>query len=77
MKKKVFMTVAAVAASMVFAAVSAQAVDIKVNGEKIETETPAVIVDERTLVPLRAISECFGMQVDWDGDTRTVSINEK
>ena len=37
MKKKVFMTAATVAASMVFAAVSAQAVDIKVNGEKIET----------------------------------------
>lgn len=76
MKKKVFMTVAAVAASMVFAAVSAQAVDIKVNGEKIETETPAVIVDERTLVPLRAVSEALGCDVSWDADTQGITLTD-
>lgn len=76
MKKKVFMTAAAVAASMVFAAVSAQAVDIKVNGEKIETETPAVIVDERTLVPLRAVSEALGCDVSWDGDTQGITLTD-
>lgn len=76
MKKKVFMTVATVAASMVFAAVSAQAVDIKVNGEKIETETPAVIVDERTLVPLRAVSEALGCDVSWDADTQGITLTD-
>lgn len=76
MKKKVFMTAATVAASMVFAAVSVQAVDIKVNGEKIETETPAVIVDERTLVPLRAVSEALGCDVSWDADTQGITLTD-
>ena len=42
----------------------------------IETDSPAVIVDNRTLVPLRAISEIFGYEVGWDGETRTVSIEK-
>lgn len=37
-------------------------------------EVPAQIVDERTLVPLRAISESFGLNVDWDEDNRKVII---
>ena len=37
-------------------------------------EVPAQIVDERTLVPLRAISKSFGLNVDWDEDNRKVII---
>jgi hypothetical protein len=32
------------------------------------------IVDSRTLVPLRAISEALNAQVDWDNDLRLVTI---
>ena len=49
------------------------------NGGKcgtIETDSPAVIVDNRTLVPFRAISELFGYEVGWDADTQTVSIEK-
>lgn len=48
-----------------------------VTDRKVMLDVPPMLTEGRTLVPLRAISECFGMQVDWDGDTRTVSINEK
>lgn len=34
---------------------------------------PAV-VNDRTMVPLRFISEAFGAQVDWDGDTQTATV---
>ena len=34
----------------------------------------AQIVNNRTLVPVRAVSEAFGCNVDWDGDAKTVSI---
>ena len=44
------------------------------NGEVIELDVPAQVVNERTLVPVRAISEAFGAEVDWDNDTRTVII---
>ncbi len=40
----------------------------------IEIPRPAVIIDDRTLVPVRAISEASGFKVDWDGDTKTVII---
>lgn len=40
----------------------------------VSLDTPPIIVNNRTLVPLRAISEAFGSDVQWDGETCTVSI---
>lgn len=45
-----------------------------VNGTPKQLEAPACIIDERTLVPLRAVSEAYGADVVWDGNTRTVYI---
>lgn len=42
-----------------------------------ELDVPPMIVDERTLVPLRAISESIGATVDWNGKTQTVNITYK
>ena len=47
------------------------------NGEEIELDVPSYIDNSRTLVPVRAISEAFDCTVDWDGDTKTVTITEK
>ncbi len=44
------------------------------NGEEIHLDVPAQIVNQRTLVPVRAISEAFGADVEWDGNTGTVVI---
>lgn len=44
------------------------------NGAEIELDVPAQIINSRTLVPVRAISEAFGCLVDWNNDTRTVII---
>jgi len=40
----------------------------------IELDVPPQIVNNRTLVPLRAISEALNAEVDWNGDSRTVTI---
>jgi len=40
-----------------------------------ELDVPPFILDGRTMVPLRAISELFGYDVGWDGATRTVTID--
>ena len=45
-----------------------------VNGEEKTLDVPATLIDSRTLVPVRAISESFGLQVGWDGDNNIVSI---
>lgn len=46
------------------------------NGEKIRLEVPAQLFNERTMVPVRVIAEAFGADVKWDGNGRTVIINE-
>jgi len=45
------------------------------NLEQIPLDSPAVIIDGRTLVPVRAVAEGFGADVGWDPYTRTVIIN--
>jgi len=47
---------------------------LKYNGERYLVDTPAKIVNNRTLMPLRAISEIFGYGVEWDQDTYSVYI---
>ncbi len=44
------------------------------NGEKIETDSPAEIVNDRTMAGVRFVSEMFGCQVDWIGESRIVQI---
>lgn len=46
-----------------------------VNGRAVVLDVPAQIIDGRTLVPLRFVSETLGAQVGWDGATETVSIH--
>lgn len=43
----------------------------------IELDVSATIHEDRTYVPLRAISEAFDYNVDWDGENRTVIIAKK
>lgn len=44
------------------------------NGERIYLDAAPIIVNDRTLVPLRAISEAFGANVEWNADAKTVCI---
>ncbi|MBQ2680066.1 MAG: leucine-rich repeat protein [Firmicutes bacterium] len=44
------------------------------NGTPIEIDVPAQIVNDRTLVPIRAISEAYGCKVDWDGAAKKVTV---
>lgn len=48
---------------------------MKVNGQPVKLDVPAQIVEGRTLVPLRAVSESLGVHVNWSKETRTVSIS--
>ena len=38
-----------------------------VNGKIVYMDQPSILVNDRTLVPLRFISEAFGCKVDWVG----------
>jgi len=45
-----------------------------VNGKATSLDIVPYIVNGRTLVPIRFISEVFGADVSWDGTTKTVTI---
>jgi outer membrane protein TolC len=46
----------------------------KKNGQVIQLDVQPIIQDGRTMVPLRFVSEALGADVQWSGDTRTVTI---
>lgn len=46
---------------------------IYVDGNVINTD--AMIIDGTTYVPLRAVSESLGAQVDWNGETSEINIS--
>ena len=45
-----------------------------VNTRKIELDQPAIIVNSRTLVPVRFVAEGLGAVVDWNENEQTVII---
>lgn len=47
-----------------------------VNGTAVTIDTPAQIINNRTMVPVRAIAESFNCEVDWNEDARRVYISE-
>ena len=45
------------------------------NEDKIAIDSPSVIIDTRTLVPIRAIAEALDTEVFYNQNTRTVVIH--
>lgn len=48
----------------------------KVNGSYTSLGAPATIINGRLMVPIRFISENFGANVQWDGVTRSITIQQ-
>lgn len=44
---------------------------------RIELKQPAIIQENRTLIPLRFVAESLGMEVDWDPTTHLITIATK
>ncbi len=47
-----------------------------VDGKEVQLDSPAFVVNGRTLVPLRACAESFGLEVEWWEDARIVKIKK-
>lgn len=45
-----------------------------INGKDVTPEVPQQIIDGRFMLPLRAVGEALGEQVNWDGATKTAYI---
>ena len=74
MKRKIALALATV---MTMSAMSLSAfaedsnVNLQLNGEAVVSDQPAVIVNGRTMVPVRVVAEALGCEVKWDADTKT------
>ena len=69
MRKKVL----AFAVAAVLSINAAGAASLVVDGAQVQADVPPMIVDGRTLVPVRALFESLGATVDWDDATQTVT----
>ncbi len=50
-------------------------VNVTVNGQSLQSDVkPFVNADGRTMLPIRAISEALGAQVQWDEATKTATL---
>ncbi len=47
-----------------------------VDGESFTFPVAPKIINDKTMIPLRAVSEGMGLLVDWDNATRTITIDE-
>ena len=48
---------------------------LTINGQSVQVETPYVVGAGVTLVPIRVITEAFGAKVDWEGETKKVTVD--
>ena len=55
--------------------VSADDIGIELNSDYVYCDVSPFIIEGRTLVPLRAISEGMGYDVYWNGEEQSVTIN--
>lgn len=74
MKKLIslLLVLALVISSICTFSVFASGIKIQINGQNKEFDVMPQIIEGRTLVPMRAIFEEFGADIQWDDKTRTV-----
>ncbi|MEN6463466.1 MAG: copper amine oxidase N-terminal domain-containing protein, partial [Syntrophomonas sp.] len=48
----------------------------QVNGQETALSQPAQIIGGRTMVPLAFVAQALQADVKWDGNTRTININQ-
>ena len=73
MKKLIAMLLTASSLFMASTAIAAKnEPTVYLNGEKMTFEVNPFIDNDRTLVPMRAIFEAVGANVNWDAEERTV-----
>lgn len=51
-------------------------IKIFINGQQAVSKVSPILQNGSVLVPLRFVSEQLGMNVNWDNQTKTVSINQ-
>ena len=62
--------------SLPAAAASSGEISVYLDGQRLTFDQPPVSMNGRVLVPVRAIFEALGAQVEWYQDTQTVAAQK-
>ena len=49
--------------------------EVTINGAAVELDVPPMLIENRTMVPVRFIAESFNMKIDWDNYVGAIVIN--
>ena len=49
---------------------------MNVNGAEVVMDSAAFVKDKRIFVPIKYVANALGCSVEWDGTTKTVTINQ-
>lgn len=52
-------------------------IKIMVNANPVESDTAPLIIEDRTVVPIRAVAEKMNYKVAWDAEKQLVTLTEK
>jgi len=75
-EKKVVIQKPAVPAKKDLDKITEMKLPIFVNGKAVKFDVPPILKNGRTLIPLRAVMEKFGVQVEYDKATNTVTMKK-
>lgn len=73
--RKIFSTILLLTLSFCIVQVSAEeTANVAVNGVMVKFDQPPVVIDGRTLVPIRAVAEQMNAGVRWEEESQTAGI---
>lgn len=53
---------------------SEKEIKVLLNGKMIQMDVSPTVIDDRTMIPIRAVVEGLGIKVQWDDSTETVTV---
>ena len=71
--KKITALIMAFCMALSLLSFAADNIKVMLDDEYITFDVEPQIIEGRTMVPLRAIFEAMGAEIEWDGDTQTVA----
>lgn len=74
--KKYLIPICLIANLMLCITCYASGINVCINGTNVNFDTPPIIHNDRTLVPMRKIFEEFGFQVEWLSETQTIIVTQ-
>ena len=52
-------------------------IKVLLDGQELAFDVPPQLINDRTMVPMRKIFEAMGANVEWNGDTQTVTATKE